>query len=166
MRKVWDVKTSRPIQRLGSLSRTAQLSAGRPRTKDRPAWKTTPSSIANARTASSPWTRESLGEGAGGLRERGVRTVAEVAPSREWAGREGPRAGGPLPYDAESLHQTPRAGEGKPYSSQSRSFSFFGMYSSVMKLMPRRERASSSNLTPLRTISWISRCQCAFLNQG
>ena len=52
------------------------------------------------------------------------------------------------------------------YSSQSRSFSFFGTYSSVMKLIPRRESASSSNFSPLLTISWISRCQCAFLNQG
>ena len=52
------------------------------------------------------------------------------------------------------------------YSSQSRSRSFFGTYSSVMKLIPRRESASSSNFIPLRAISWISRCQCAFLNQG
>jgi hypothetical protein len=57
--------------------------------------------------------------------------------------------------------------EGAPsYSSQSRSFSFRGRYSSVTKLIPRRESASSSNLSPLLTISWISRCQCAFLNQG
>ena len=52
------------------------------------------------------------------------------------------------------------------HSSQSRSLSFLGRYSSVTKLMPRRESASSSNLTPLLTISWISRCQCAFLNHG
>ena len=55
---------------------------------------------------------------------------------------------------------------GPAYSSQSRSFSFLGRYSSVMKLIPRRDRASSSNLRPLRTISWISRCQWAFLNHG
>ena len=41
-----------------------------------------------------------------------------------------------------------RAGSGA-HSSQSRSRSFFGTYSSVMKLMPRRESASSSNFWPL-----------------
>lgn len=52
------------------------------------------------------------------------------------------------------------------YSSQSRSFSFLGRYSSVMKEMPRRERASSSYFSPERTISWISFCHFAFWNQG
>jgi hypothetical protein len=52
------------------------------------------------------------------------------------------------------------------YSSQSRSRSFFGRYSSVMKLMPRRESASSSNFTPDFTISWISCCHCFAWNHG
>jgi predicted PolB exonuclease-like 3'-5' exonuclease len=52
------------------------------------------------------------------------------------------------------------------YSSQSFSLSLRGRYSSVMKLMPRRESASSSNFTPDVTISWISRCHCFALNQG
>ena len=49
---------------------------------------------------------------------------------------------------------------------QSFSFSLVGRYSSVMKEMPRRERASSSYFTPDFTISWISRCHCFCWNQG
>src|SRR6266540_4255177 len=52
------------------------------------------------------------------------------------------------------------------YSSQSRSFSFLGRYSSVMKLIPRRLSASSSNFCPLFTISSISCCHCFAWNQG
>ena len=76
--------------------------------------------------------------------------------------------GGPwaAPAESEGPQQDDRPRAGRGYSSQSLSLSFLGRYSSVMKLIPRRESASSSNLTPLRTISWISRCQCAFLNQG
>ncbi len=59
----------------------------------------------------------------------------------------------------------PRVARGD-HSSQSRSFSFLGRYSSVMKLIPRRERASSSNFTPDFTISWISCCHCFAWNQG
>ena len=49
---------------------------------------------------------------------------------------------------------------------QSFSFSLVGRYSSVMKEIPRRESASSSNFTPDFTISWISRCHCLAWNQG
>lgn len=56
----------------------------------------------------------------------------------------------------------PRSG----YSSQSRSLSFRGRYSSVMKLIPRRLSASSSNFCPDFTISWISSCHCFAWNQG
>ncbi len=52
------------------------------------------------------------------------------------------------------------------YSSQSRSRSFLGRYSSVMKLMPRRVSASSSYFCPDRIISWISFCHFACWNQG
>jgi len=77
-------------------------------------------------------------------------TVAARTPRGGAPGRKLPGAGGL------------RAG----YSSQSRSRSFLGRYSSVMKLMPRRERASSSYFFPERTISWISRCHCLAWNQG
>ena len=95
------------------------------------------------------------------------------------AGHEGPlhdRARPETVYRLASVCRRPgrgrrqdRCGDGGSrdgYSSQSRSLSFLGRYSSVTKLIPRRDSASSSNLRPLRTISWISRCQCAFLNQG
>jgi hypothetical protein len=76
--------------------------------------------------------------------------------------------GGPWGAAAESEgpQQDDRPRAGRRYSSQSLSLSFLGRYSSVMKLIPRRESASSSNFWPLRTISWISRCQRACLNQG
>jgi hypothetical protein len=51
------------------------------------------------------------------------------------------------------LEKRPRSLPGSRYSSQSLSFSFCGRYSSVMKEMPRRESASSSNFTPDFTIS-------------
>ena len=81
--------------------------------------------------------------------------------AEETAGRA--RVGSPAPA-GEARRRARAAASG--YSSQSRSFSFFGTYSSVMKLIPRRDRASSSNLRPLLTISWISRCQWALLNHG
>ena len=105
-----------------------------------------------------------------------ARTASTVSAGRlfaaETAGRargasaaplgDGEKGGG----QRDGGHHEGASPPGPPYSSQSRSFSFRGTYSSVMKLMPRRESASSSNLRPLRTISWISRCQWAFLNHG
>lgn len=52
------------------------------------------------------------------------------------------------------------------HSSQSLSRIFLGRYSSVMKLIPRRERASSSNFCSDFTISWISCCHFVAWNHG
>ena len=116
------------------------------------------------------------GRRAGGGRGRGRRRGRGRGGGRpgRGRGRGGGRSGGGRPgrfrggdrarhhqEDAAQAHLLESA-----YSNQSRSFSFFGRYSSVMKLMPCRESAWISNLRPLRTISWISRCHLACLNQG
>ena len=102
-----------------------------------------------------------------------IATVATASRAAAAAGRAELRLGGPRGGRGGGARAAARRRGGERrrehparYSSQSLSRSFFGRYSSVMKLMPRRESASSSNLRPLRTISWISRCQRACLNQG
>src|SRR5207244_8015947 len=52
------------------------------------------------------------------------------------------------------------------HSSQSRSRSLVGRYSSVTNEIPRFDSAWISYLTPFFTISWISFCHFGFWNQG